>query len=86
MFVDLGNSTPSMTFFSLKDVPHQDAKGIGTASRQASAEHDLSYLVFSVCVCVCVCFVSDSASVNSGIKFGLITQFPESGLHWATLL
>ena len=37
LFVDPDDFTPSMTFFSLKDVPNQDAKGVETVIRQAFA-------------------------------------------------
>ena len=46
LFVDPDDFTPIMTFFSLKDVWSQDAKGIGTAIRKIFAENDLSHLVF----------------------------------------
>ena len=46
LFVDPRDFALSMTFFSLKDVPSQDAKGIETVIRQAFAENDLSHLVF----------------------------------------
>ena len=67
LFVDPDDVTPSMTFFSLKDVSGQDAKGIETAIRKIFAENDLSHLVF----CMFFFFASDGANVNSGLKSGL---------------
>ena len=48
LFVDPGDFTPIMTFFSLQDVWSQDANGIGTAIRKIFAENDLSHLVFCI--------------------------------------
>ena len=76
LFVDPDDFAPSMTFFPLKDVSSQYAKGTETAIGQAFAENDLSHLVFRM-----VFFASDGANVNSVLKSGLITQFQESGLH-----
>ena len=53
LFVDPDDFAPSMTFFSLKDVPSQDAKGIETVIRQAFAKNDLSHLVFRMSFFFC---------------------------------
>ena len=53
LFVDPRDFALSMTFFSLKDVPSQDAKGIETVIRQAFAENDLSLLVFRMSFFFC---------------------------------
>ena len=49
LFVDPDDFIPRMIFFSLKDVPSQNGKGIETAIRQFFAETDLSHLVFCMC-------------------------------------
>ena len=46
LLVNPDDFTPSMTFFSLKDLPSQDPKGIEKSIRQVFAENNLSHLVF----------------------------------------
>ena len=81
LFLDPDNFSPSMTFFSLKDVPSQDAEGIESAIRDAFTENGLSHLLFRM-----VFFSSDGASVNSGLKHGLIAQFHKNGLIWVLFI
>ena len=45
LFVDPDTFEPSLTFFSLKDVPSQDAEGIEIAIRIAFIENDLPHLI-----------------------------------------
>ena len=69
---------PTMTFFTPKDVPSQDAIGIEIAIREAFVENDLVHLMDWM-----MFFASDGASIkNSGLKNGLTTHFQENGLDW----
>ena len=81
LFVDPDNFTPSIPFYSLKDAPSQNAKGIETAIRQAFVENDSSHLVFCMFF-----FASDGANVNSGLTSGLVTLFQKSGLQWVAFV
>ena len=81
LFADLETFHPTTSFFSLRDLPSQDAEAIFSAIKKAFAnerlEHILRNIVFSA---------SDGASVNSVIKKGLISlvrkETPWVGFVW----
>ena len=81
LFVDPDTFEPTMSFFSLKDVPSQDAIGIEASIRAAFREHGLENLTDRV-----VFLASDGASVNSGLKNGLISKFRETGMNWVAFV
>ena len=81
LFVDPDTFKPNVTFFSLKDVPSQDAEGIHRAIKAAFKDAGLEHLLKKV-----VFLGSDGASVNTGVKNGLITlvrqDTPWVGFVW----
>ena len=68
MFYLLIRKHSILLFFSLRDPPSQDAEGIFSAIKKAFANEKLEHLLRNI-----VFLVSDGASVNSGIKKGLIS-------------
>ena len=81
MFVEAFEFKPTLSFIALKDVPSQDADGIKSAIMKAFDDIGMPQLKDRM-----VFLVSDSASVNSGIKTGLATKFREDGIDWLVCL
>ena len=69
-FVDPDTFRPTLVFFALKDLPSQDAFGVHSAIAKAYTYNGLKMLLDNH-----VFLVSDGASVNSGIRNGLIRIF-----------
>ena len=69
LFVDPDTFEPTMSLFSLKDIPSQDAVGIEASIRAAFKEHGLENLIDQM-----VFLTSDRASINSSLKNGLILK------------
>ena len=68
LFADPETFHPTISFFSLRDPPSEDAEGISSAIKKAFADEGLRHLWKNI-----VFLASDGASVNSGIKKGLIS-------------
>ena len=67
LFVDPDTFYPVISFFSMKSIPSQDARGVHSAIVSSFEEEGLEVLLDRV-----VFLASDGASVNSGVKNGLI--------------
>ena len=68
IFADPETFHPTISFFSLRDLPFQDVEGIFRALKKAFADEGLEHLLKNI-----VFLASDGASINSGIKKGLIS-------------
>jgi hypothetical protein len=81
LFVDSETFRPNISFFSLRNVPSQDAVGVYSAIKKAFSDEGLEFLLEKV-----VFLASDGASVNTGIKNGLISlirkETPWVGFIW----
>ena len=80
-FTDSDTLEINFCFFSLQDLPSQDAHGIFNAIKNAFKEKDLFDLIEKI-----VFLASDGASVNTGLNNGLIKFFqdemPWIGFVW----
>ena len=77
VFADPETFHPTISFFSLRDPPSQDAEGIFSAIKKAFPDEGLEHLLRNI-----VFLASDRASVNPGIKKGLIRlRRKEKKLH-----
>ena len=81
-FICWSGNIPSHYFICpLRDQPSQDAEGIFSAIKKAFADEGLEHLLRNI-----VFLASDGASVNSGIKEGLISlirkETPREGFVW----
>ena len=81
LFVDPDTFSPTISFFSLRNVPSQDAKGVYCAITKAFSDEGMEYLLQRT-----VFLASDGASVNTGLKNGLISlirkETPWVGFVW----
>ena len=81
LFADPETFHPTISFAPLRDQPSQDAEGIFSAIKKAFADEGLEHLLRNI-----VFLASDGASVNSGIKEGLISlirkETPPEGFVW----
>lgn len=80
IFVDPDSFQPVLSFFGLKDPKSQDAAGLFAAVKDAFREHELDDCFEKVCF-----LQSDGASVNCGVKHGLI-EFMREELPWVTFI
>ena len=62
LFADSETFHPTISFFSLRDPPSQDAEGISSAIKKVFADKGLEHLLRKIAF-----LASDGASVNSGI-------------------
>ena len=76
-FVNPTTLEPTLSFLSLKNVPSQDANGIKSALLEAFHDIGMPELIDRM-----VFLASDGASVNSGIKTGLVAKFRGDGISW----
>ena len=81
LFADPETFHLTISFFSLRNPPSQDAEGIFSAVKKAFADEGLEHPLINI-----VFLASDGASVNSGIKKGLISlirkETPWVGFVW----
>ena len=79
--VDPYTFNPTLSFFSLRNVPSQDAKGVHCAIKKAFSDEGMGYLLQRT-----MFLASDGASVNTGVKNGLISlireETPWVGFVW----
>ena len=80
LYVDPESFQPTLSFLSLKSLTSQDAEGLFQAIKNALEEKGLSEL-WEKLVFLC----SDGASVNSGLKAGLINKIKEE-LPWVAFI
>ena len=78
LFVDPETFQPNISFFSLRNVPSQDAVGVFDAIKKAFSDNGLEFPLEKI-----VFLASDGALVNTGMKNGLISlvrkEFPWVG-------
>ena len=80
LFADPDTFEPSLAFFSVIELTEsQDAVGLKTALEEALKSKDMDIMDKTVFL------ASDGASVNSGLKSGLITLFKEER-PWITFV
>ena len=81
LFVDPETFQPNISFFSLRNVPSQDAVGVFSVIKKAFSENGLEFLLEKI-----VFLASDGPSVYTGMKNGLISlvrkEFPWVGFIW----
>ena len=81
LFADSETFHPTISFFSLRDPPSQDAEGIFSGIKKAFTDEGLEHLLRNI-----VFLASDGTSVNFGIKKGLISlirkETPWVGFVW----
>ena len=80
LFADSETFHPTVSFFSIRHLPSQDEQGIFSAIKKAFADKGLEHLLRDI-----VFLVPDGASVNSGIKKGLISLIRKETL-WVGFL
>ena len=80
LFTDSDTLELNLCFFSLQDLPSQDAHGIFSAIKNAFEEKDLVDLIERI-----VFLASDGAAVNTGLNNGLIKLFQDE-MPWIAFI